>query len=153
MDSKINIKRTQSSNEDFNNLIVQLDKELYTRYQSAQTAYDKHNKIELIDTVIIAYDNGGQPIGCGCFKNFNKDTVEIKRMFVTASYRGMGISKLILKELENWAKDLGFSEAILETGVKQGEAIGLYSNAGYSRIENYGQYKDISTSVCFEKKL
>jgi putative acetyltransferase len=152
MGLKINIKRTLSSNEDFNNLIIQLDKDLYTRYQSAQADFDKHNKIELIDTVIVAYDNG-QPIGCGCFKNYNSDTVEIKRMFVTASYRGKGISKLILKELENWARDMGFSRAVLETGIKQYEAIGLYNKAGYTRIENYGQYKDITTSVCFDKKL
>jgi GNAT superfamily N-acetyltransferase len=152
MDSKINIKRTQSSNEDFNNLIVLLDSDLYSRYKNAQSDYDKHNKIESIETVIVAYDNG-KPIGCGCFKNFNSDTVEIKRMFLTANYRGMGISKLILKELENWAKDLGFSKAILETGIKQYEAIGLYEKVGYARIDNYGQYKDIMTSLCFEKKL
>lgn len=152
MNSEITIKRTQSSNEDFNNLILQLDNDLCARYQSAQAAYDKHNKIEAINTVIIAYDNG-RPIGCGCFKNYNSETIEIKRMFVTDCYRGMGISKLILKELENWAKELGFSKAILETGTKQSEAIGLYKRSGYNRITNYGQYIDLLTSVCFYKNL
>jgi GNAT superfamily N-acetyltransferase len=65
----------------------------------------------------------------------------------------MGISKLILKELENCAKDLGFSKAILYTGIKQYEAIGLYEKDGYARIDNYGQYNDNMTRLSFEKKL
>jgi putative acetyltransferase len=152
MDPKISIIRTQSSNYDFRDLVSQLDKDLYIRYQSIQEVYDEHNKIESIDTVIIAYANG-QPIGCGCFREFDSNTVEIKRMFVKSDYRGLGISKLILIDLENWAKDLGFSKAILETGIKQPEAIGLYEKTGYLLVANYGQYKNIRTSVCFEKTL
>jgi putative acetyltransferase len=152
MDPNISIIRTQSSNDDFRDLVFQLDKDLYNRYQSIQNVYDKLNKIESIDTVVVAYVNG-QPIGCGCFREFVSKTVEIKRMFVKSDYRGLGISKLILIDLENWAKDLGFSKAILETGIKQPEAIGLYEKTGYLLVANYGQYKNIRTSVCFEKTL
>ena len=152
MDPKICIKRTQSSNDDFRDLVIQLDKDLYNRYQNIQDVYDRLNKIESIDNVIVAYVNG-QPIGCGCFKEFDSKTVEIKRIFVLSDYRGLGISKLILSDLENWARDLGFSKAILETGIKQPEAIGLYKKTGYLLIANYGQYKNIPTSICFEKPL
>jgi len=74
-------------------------------------------------------------------------------MFVTPDYRGRKISKQVLGELEAWAKELGYSKAVLETGSGQPEAIGLYARCEYERIENYGQYKDFPNSLCFEKKL
>ena len=74
-------------------------------------------------------------------------------MFIHSNFRGKGLSKIILRELENWAKELGFSRLVLETGKKQPEAIGLYENAGFKKINNYGQYVDFPNSVCFEKVL
>lgn len=146
------IKRTQSTDKYFNSMIAQLDDDLNHRYQSTQSKYDKYNKIDLIDTVIVAFD-GENPVGCGCFKKYNNETVEIKRIFVTPDYRGRKISRLILEELEKWAKELGYSKALLETGSKQSEAIGLYTKSGYAKIENYGQYKDFPNSLCFEKRI
>lgn len=57
-----------------------------------------------------------------------------------------------LTELENWARKLNYDSVILETGTKQTEAINLYEKT-YKRIENYGQYRDVQTSVCFNKIL
>ncbi|MEO6589269.1 MAG: GNAT family N-acetyltransferase, partial [Pyrinomonadaceae bacterium] len=59
----------------------------------------------------------------------------------------------ILAELENWAKELNFSECILETGLKQPEAIRLYQKSGYETILNYGQYAGVENSVCMKKVL
>ncbi len=146
------IKRTQSLDKDFQFLVVQLDLDLNKRYDCVQSEYDKYNKIDSIDTVIIAYNNA-KPIGCGCFKQLDEVTVEIKRMFVLLEYRGRGISKIILNELENWALELGFTKLVLETGKGQPEAIGLYEKLNYMKIDNYGQYADMPNSVCFEKKL
>ena len=74
-------------------------------------------------------------------------------MFVEKQYRGMGLSKKILEELETWAKELGFENAVLETSVRFKPARTLYTNAGYKIIENYGQYKGLEESVCMKKKL
>ena len=152
LNTKVNIKRTESSDKDFTHLIHALDKELTKRYGKIQKTFNKHNYIEPNNAVIIATIYN-KPIGCGCFKTYDKSSIEIKRMFVKQEYRGLGVSKLILNELENWAKMLGFNRAILETGIKQPEAIGLYKNHGYLQIENYGQYKNVVTSVCFEKNF
>ncbi len=148
----IKIVRTNSSNRDFTQLTSQLDRDLLERNQEEQKHYDQHNKIEQINTVLIIYDQE-EPIACGCFKHFDAQRVEIKRMFVNPAYRGKGISKIVLKELENWALELGYSKTILETGKKQFEAIGLYKKSDYNKIENYGQYANLPNSVCFEKKL
>ena len=46
-----------------------------------------------------------------------------------------------------------FRRCILETGKKQPEAVALYTKAGYTTIQNYGQYQTVDNSVCFEKVL
>ncbi len=57
--------KTNNSDKDFVELISQLDAELNERYGSKQSKYDKHNKIDPIDTAIIGYF-GEIPIACGC---------------------------------------------------------------------------------------
>ena len=57
-----------------------------------------------------------------------------------------------METLESWAKDLGFGSMILETGIRQIDAINLYQKT-YQPIENYGQYEGVATSVCFKKAL
>jgi GNAT superfamily N-acetyltransferase len=95
--------RTDNNNEGFKKLIELLDQELLIRYGQEQRKLDKHNKIDNCSNVVLAIDNN-IPIGCGCFKRYNEDTAEIKRMFVKATHRRRGISKTVLAELEKWIK-------------------------------------------------
>jgi len=129
-----------------------LDQDLNRRYGVKQSEYDTYNIIEYIDTIVIAnYESN--PAGCGCFKKYDDETIEIKRMFVKPEFRGKGISKLVLHELETWGKHLGYTKAILETGKNQPEAIGLYERFGYNRINNYDQYVGMENSICMMKTL
>ncbi len=63
----VEITITNSLNKDFQKLISHLDNELYDRYGELQNEYNKYNKIEFNENVVIAY-NEEIPIGCGCFK-------------------------------------------------------------------------------------
>jgi putative acetyltransferase len=148
----IKVIRTDCSNPDFKKLIAELDKDLWKMNYTNQGHYDKHNIIEDLPTVVIAYDND-TAIGCGCFKKLDESSAEIKRMYVAPSSRGKGISRMILNELEKWAKEENYSETILETGTAQTEAIGLYKNSGYTVTDNYGPYKGLPDSICFRKIL
>ncbi len=74
-------------------------------------------------------------------------------MYTLPEYRGKGIAKAILTELELWAKEENYSKAILETGYMQKDAIGLYQKLGYKVIENFGQYIGVENSVCMEKNI
>jgi len=47
----------------------------------------------------------------------------------------------------------GYSSAVLETGIKQNEAIGLYNCLGYRVVPNFGEYAGNSNSICMKKKL
>ncbi|HMQ60921.1 MAG TPA: GNAT family N-acetyltransferase [Flavilitoribacter sp.] len=148
----IQLVRTTSSDPDFLTLIRLLDEDLQHRYgRTPQSQYDQLNRIGPIETVVIAYAD--QPVGCGCFKPFDVQIAEVKRMFVRPDYRGRGVSRMIVSELETWAAELGYLEMILETGNRQPEAIGLYQHSGYSRIDNYGPYVHMPDSFCFSKKL
>jgi GNAT superfamily N-acetyltransferase len=60
---------------------------------------------------------------------------------------------LILGELENWALEMGYRQAVLETGNKQVEAIAMYEKLGYSVIPNYPPYENMTTSICMQKTL
>ena len=92
-------------------------------------------------------------MACGAFKEFNEDSVEIKRMFVQPDFRGKGIASKALKVLEDWAKELNYSYAVLETGLRQPEAIALYKKNNYTVIDNYAPYEYMDNSVCFRKAL
>src|ERR1700761_8746912 len=105
------IKRTTTENPDFIKLVSLLDHELWVELNEDQSTYDQYNKVPDLPTAIIIYDDE-KPVAIGCFKKYNDDTVEIKRMFVDKSYRGKSISKLVLKELEKWAVEQGFEYSI-----------------------------------------
>lgn len=148
----VQIIRTTNSNKDFIFLTGELDTELTGNYGTLQKKYDTLNKIDPIDTAVVAYENR-KPVGCGCFKVIDKNTVEVKRMYVLREMRGKGISKMILSELEKWAFEKNFKKVVLETGVRQNEAIGLYKKSGYVVTENYGPYIGMINSICMEKIL
>jgi GNAT superfamily N-acetyltransferase len=152
MGGNFRINRVKSDNRDFLGLVAFLDSELNSRYGALQAQYDRYNNVDTIDTVVIGYmDN--IPAGCGCFKVINDDIIEIKRMFVKPEFRGTGIAGMILSELEAWAVEKGLSVSILETGIKQPEAIRFYKRLGYKSIENFGQYAGNENSICFSKEL
>ncbi len=88
---------------------------------------------------------------CGALKHFDNRTAEIKRMYVKDDYRGRGLSKLILRELEDTALRMDYSRIVLETGLKQPEAMSLYEKFGYTKIKPYGRHKDDPDSICYEK--
>jgi len=144
--------RTTSDNIDFKNLVVLLDAFLKTTDGEEHSFYDQFNKIDALKNVAVLYSNG-VAIGCGAFKAFDSTSVEIKRMFVHADYRGQGIAAKILYELEIWSKELNYRYSILETGNKQTAAITLYLKSGYTIIPNYGQYKSAENSICMKKRL
>ena len=146
------LKRTNSENIDFINLVQELDKVLHEINGDEQSFFTQFNKIDMIKHVVIAYENN-IPIGCGAIKEYSSHTMEVKRMFVDPKSQGKGTASQILKELELWTKELGYKKCILETGIKQTRAIALYKRNNFEIIENYGQYKDIKDSVCFEKNL
>jgi GNAT superfamily N-acetyltransferase len=148
----IEYRRTNSENTDFQNLVVLLDKYLSVINGEKDSFFAAFNTIDALQNVIVGYDNE-KPVGCGAFKPYSDDSAEIKRMFVPEESRGQGIAQGVLAALETWASELGFGACILETSKSMLPAVRLYEKCGYTVIPNYGQYRDVETSVCMEKRL
>jgi hypothetical protein len=152
MENVFIVKRTTSDDPAFSMLTAHLDHELWNELKEDQSTYDQFNKVPGLDTVVVII-NGDVPVACGCFKAHDSRCIEIKRMFVEKAFRGKGLSWLVLKELEKWAIELGYSNAILETSIHFKIAQRLYAGAGYFYTENYGQYEGLPESVCMRKVL
>jgi putative acetyltransferase len=92
-------------------------------------------------------------VGCGAILPLAPGMCEVKRMFVEPQAHRLGVARAILRELEQTARELGYTTVYLETGNRQPGAIRLYEAAGYNHIERYGRHMDDPLSVCFEKRL
>ena len=152
MKDALKISKTTSENFDFITLIAALDKSLWERYPELKTNYWGNNILELNPNVVVIYLDEN-PVACGCFKKYDKNTIEIKRMFVSPEARGMGLAQNILRELELWAHDLGYTFSVLETLYKQKEAIALYHKTGYNIVDNYEPYVGLKNSICMQKQI
>ena len=75
------ILKTTSENKDFQTLVHQLDSYLAIINGDENPFFTEFNQINEIKNVVVVYLNN-QPIGCGAIKSYNKDSMEIKRMFV-----------------------------------------------------------------------
>lgn len=148
----IEIIRSNAQNKDFIQLVRQLDLELAEKDGEDHAFYAQYNTLTHIQHVVLVYSND-VAVACGALKHYEDGIAEIKRMFTSPSERGKSLASTVLLELEQWAKELGYTKLILETGLKQQDAITLYSRRGYNRIPNYGQYQGVENSWCFEKDL
>lgn len=102
---------------------------------------------------VVAYLDG-HPVACGGIRPHTASgAAELKRMYTRPDARRRGVGRALLARLERDARDLGYDRIVLETGTKQPEAIALYEHFGYTRCEPFGQYKDSSSSRCYEKAL
>ena len=102
----------------------------------------------------------GQPVASGAWRRRSDvdfagttNTAEVKRMYVVPSARGLGLARAMLAHLEATARDAGVDALVLETGMKQPEAIALYESSGYAAIPGFGYYRDSGISRCFGKLL
>lgn len=145
-------KRTNSDDLDFRTLIKELDEDLALKNGDKNDFFAQYNLIDFINHVVLAYEND-IAVGCGAFKQFDEETVEIKRMYVPPPQRRKGIARKILNALELWAKNEHYKYAVLETGERMTEAINLYQSNNYEVIPNYPPYDQETTSICFSKVL
>ncbi|MGH4024919.1 MAG: GNAT family N-acetyltransferase [Pseudonocardiaceae bacterium] len=109
-------------------------------------------------TFVVGYLDG-VAVACGGWRvraagpDFAAGDAELKRMYVVPELRGRGLSRVLLAELERRAVAVGLRRLVLETGVRQPEAIGLYVSSGYAEIPRFGIYRCESQSRCFAKVL
>ena len=100
--------------------------------------------------VFVARTAAGEVAGMVALVDTGDSTCEIKRMFVAAPQRGLGIASALLVRLAERAAAASAHRICLETGWEQPNAIALYLKHGYVHIENFGPYVGDASSVCME---
>jgi GNAT superfamily N-acetyltransferase len=103
----------------------------------------------------------GEPVACGGWRArdaaadepLRDGDAEIKRMFVQVTHRGQGYARAVLAELEATAAAAGRRRAVLETGLRQPEAVALYTSAGYLPTAPFGAYRASPNCRCFARNL
>jgi putative acetyltransferase len=152
---RITIVPAPFDSADARRLIDALDAHLSSRYIPEQRFGPNLKPAQLapgLGTFVVARVDG-RAVGCGAVRLLDPTTVEVKRMYVEPEMRGRGVAKEILSHLEGAARELGARRSVLETGIYQDEAIGLYRRAGYREVDCWGDYAGVPTSVCFEKAI
>lgn len=144
----IELRRISSQYQDFQSLVLLLDKDLSVRDGEDHSFYAQFNKIDKI----VAYENTC-PIGCGAIKKYDEVTAEIKQMFVKSEFRGFGIATKTLSALEEWLTNWAINIVLLRQVISNQRQLPLYRKSGYQIIPNYGQYEGIENSVCMKKSL
>jgi putative acetyltransferase len=148
----LELRHTDRDDPCFLALVELLDRELWARYPETQAGYSAFNQIARGAYVVVATE-AGVPAGCACLRELGERRLELKRMYVRPEHRRSGLASAILRDLEAWARNCGAGEIVLETGLKQPEAIRMYEKSGYLRIPNYGEYAGLAGSVCMAKRL
>ncbi len=95
----------------------------------------------------------GVAVGCGAVKFVNGEYAEVKRMYVTPQWRGLGVAQALLGHLERLSHQKGLSVLRLETGIHQQEAAKLYERVGFSRCAAFGEYVENGVNLCYQKRL
>ena len=147
------VLRTTSDDPRFLELVAELTAfTLEMDGEELHAQLSAHNKVDTIPYACIVMDCD-RPIGCGGLRPYSDDKIEVKRVFVRPEARRTGAAADLMLELENWARELGFEQVILETSIEFHPALALYRSLGYIQTEKYDPYKNVDLSICFSKTL
>lgn len=96
-------------------------------------------------TFLVALAGNGQVLGCGGVQALDDAAAEIRRMWIAPPARGIGLGREMLRQLEEAARAMGFSQAVLDSNSVLTPAISLYERAGYVPTEpfNDNPYADV----------
>lgn len=103
------------------------------------------------DGLFVVAVRDGEVVGCGGISWLDDERGEIKRMWVDASTRGMGLGRRLLTRLEEEVAASGRNVVVLDTNAVLVEAIAMYRRAGYVEVERYNDNAD--ADLWFAKQL
>jgi putative acetyltransferase len=126
--------------------------ELDARYATGDHEAGPAPTAESVAVFLVARRDG-VPLGCGGLRFLEPGEAEVKRMYVVPAARGTGVSTAVLRALEDHAVAHGITRLLLETGVRQPDAIRFYEREGYEPIPAFGAYADDPLARCYARLL
>lgn len=137
-------------------LIAELQQFFVVRYgEEDMTPVDPAEFTPPRGLFLIAY-LGGRAVACGGWRvhdGLDGPEAELKRMYVDPAARGRGVGRAVLAEIEHTAAEAGYTRMVLETGVKQPEALALYEACGYVEVPRFGYYANVPSAVHLGKTI
>ncbi|THI98456.1 GNAT family N-acetyltransferase [Nocardioides sp.] len=140
-------------------LVARVQLEYVERYGSPDESPVEPSYFDPPDGIFLVGYLEGVPVASGGWRRSpvrvldGTSAVEIKRMYVVPERRGEGIARLVLTELERTAAEAGHDLLVLETGLRQPEAIELYRSSGYVEVPGFGHYCGQELSRCFGRRI
>ncbi|HEY2057132.1 MAG TPA: GNAT family N-acetyltransferase [Amycolatopsis sp.] len=127
--------------------------ELNARYETPDHEAGPVPTAESIAVFLVARDQNGKPVGCGGLRRLGPGEAEIKRMYVVPEARGSGLSTRLLRALEEQARSYGVTRLLLETGIRQPDAMRFYEREGYRAIDAFGAYRGDPLARCYAREI
>ena len=159
MDSGLRIERVSITHPDAQVLIEAVQAEYVARYGGQdESPIDPADFEDPLGQFFVAYLDG-TPVATGAWRRSSvralgaEVTAEVKRMYVVPAAQRRGVARRMLAHLEATAATAGIEAIVLETGMKQPEAIALYTSSGYEPIPGFGYYCGSELSRCFGRVL
>ncbi|PWN91078.1 putative acetyltransferase [Acaromyces ingoldii] len=96
-----------------------------------------------------------QALAAGGLRRVDDKRAEVKRMYVVPQFRGrpLQLGQKIVEALERRARQLGFSQLLLETGTFMAGPRKFYERCGYQQDEAFPPYLDAPQSVFYAKDI
>jgi GNAT superfamily N-acetyltransferase len=145
---------------DVQRLVAQVQQEYVQRYGGKDVSPIAADEFDPPNGLFFVAEVDGRPAAMGGWRRISAvpadsghHTAEIRRMYVSPQYRGRGLSRILLEQLETSARDNSCRQLILETGLMQPEALELYRTSGYSDVPAFGHYADSPLSVHLGKRV
>jgi putative acetyltransferase len=151
--SAVVVRAESPDQDDVRNLLQQLDAHMSALYPA------ESNHLLGIDALLqpeirfFVARQSGTARGCGALKLEEGGTAEVKRMYVDAASRGLGIGKSLMRAIEETAQRESVQTLRLETGIHQPEAIGLYIASGFREVPAFPPYRPDPLSRFFAKEF
>jgi GNAT superfamily N-acetyltransferase len=153
------IARLPITHPDARLLVEAVQEEYVARYGGRdESPVDPRDFEDPLGQFFVGYLDG-VPVATGAWRRSSVTalgadvTAEVKRMYVVPAAQRRGLARRMLAHLEATAADAGIQALVLETGMKQPEAIGLYLSSGYEPIPGFGYYSDSDLSRCFARRI
>jgi putative acetyltransferase len=94
----------------------------------------------------------GWTVGC-CALFLSGEFAELKKLYVAPDARRQGAAVRLVAHVEAFAKDAGFPQLKLETGITLSAAHRLYLQRGFTRCDAFGSHVKSSESLFFTKSF
>jgi GNAT superfamily N-acetyltransferase len=159
MDRVLELRSVPYGDPDAAALVARVQEEYVERYGGPDETPLEPEMFDPPEGLFLVAYLDGVPVATGAWRRTDVRALggslgaEIKRMYVVPEERGRGLARRILAELEATAVAAGYDLMVLETGLMQPEAIGLYESSGYLPVERFGHYRDSDLNRCFGKRL